>query len=145
MAAVDVDTDTGACRARSLVCVDDAGTILQPQLAQGQVHGGLGLAIGAVFYEEMVYGDDGVPRTTNFADYGLPSAAEMPSFVTVEMETPSPHNPLGAKGIGESGTVVGTPALHSAVLDALRLFGVEHLDLPCSPERVWRALQTAAR
>ncbi len=145
VATVDVDTDTGACRTRSLVCVDDAGTILQPQLAEGQVHGGLGLAVGAVFYEEMVYGDDGVPRTSNFADYGLPSAAEMPSFVTVDMETPSPHNPLGVKGIGESGTVVGTPALHSAVLDALGPFGVDHLDLPCSPERVWQALQNARR
>jgi aerobic carbon-monoxide dehydrogenase large subunit len=133
VAAVEVDTETGSCRVRSLVCVDDAGTILQPRLAEGQVHGGLGLAIGAVFYEEMIYGDDGVPRTSNFADYALVSAAEMPSFLTIEMETPSPFNPLGVKGIGESGTVVGTPALHSAVLDALRPHGVDHLDLPCSP------------
>jgi carbon-monoxide dehydrogenase large subunit len=140
VAAVEVDTETGAARVRSLVCVDDAGTILQPQLAVGQVHGGLGFAVAAALYEEMVYGDNGVPLTANFADYALVSAAEMPSFVTIEMETPSPLNPLGVKGIGESGTVVGTPALQSAVHDALRPYGVEHLDLPCTPERVWRAI-----
>ena len=140
VAAVEVDTETGAARVRSLVTVDDAGVILQPQLAEGQVHGGLGLAVAAVLYEEMVYDDNGVPRTSNFADYALVSAAEMPSFVTIEMETPSPLNPLGVKGVGESGTVVATPALHSAVLDALAPFGVEHLDLPCTPERIWNAI-----
>ena len=143
VATVELDTETGSTRVRSLVCVDDAGTILQPQLAEGQVHGGLALAVAAVLYEEMLYGDDAVPRTTNFADYLLVSAAEMPSFTTIEMQTPSPFNPLGVKGIGESGTVVGTAALQSAVIDALRPYGVEHLDLPCTPERVWRAMQLA--
>jgi aerobic carbon-monoxide dehydrogenase large subunit len=140
VAAVELDTETGSCWVRSLVCVDDAGTILQPQMAEGQVHGGLGLAVGAVLFEEMQY-ENGVPRTSNFADYGIPSAAEMPSFTCIEMETPSPLSPLGVKGIGESGTVVGTPALHSAVLDALRPHGVTEIDLPCSPMRVWEALQ----
>jgi aerobic carbon-monoxide dehydrogenase large subunit len=143
VATVELDTETGETRVRSLVTVDDAGTILQPQLAEGQVHGGLGLAVGAALYEEMVYGDDGVPRTSNFADYALVSAAEMPSFVTIEMETPSPTNPLGVKGVGESGTVVGTPALHSAIHDALLPYGVVHIDLPCTPEKVWRAVQSA--
>ena len=135
VATIELDIETGAVRVRSLVAVDDAGTLLQPQLAEGQVHGGLGLAVAAAIYEEMVYGEDGIPRTANFADYPLVSAAELPSFETSEMETPSPWNPLGVKGVGESGTVVGTPALQSAVLDALREFGVEHLDLPYTPAR----------
>ncbi|HEX3087446.1 MAG TPA: xanthine dehydrogenase family protein molybdopterin-binding subunit [Ilumatobacteraceae bacterium] len=141
VATIVLDIETGAVRVRSLVSVDDAGTLLQPQLAEGQVHGGLAMAVAAALYEEMVYDDDGVPKTGNFADYALVSAAELPSFETYEMETPSPWNPLGVKGVGESGTVVATPALQSAVLDALREFGVEHLDLPYSPLRVWNALQ----
>ena len=143
VATIELDIETGSVRVRSVVAVDDAGTLLQPRLAEGQVHGGLGLAVAAAIYEEMVYGEDGIPRTANFADYALVSAAELPSFETSEMETPSPRNPLGVKGIGESGTVVGTPALQSAVLDALREFGVDHLDLPYTPARVWQALQQA--
>ena len=143
VATIELDTETGGVRVRSLVAVDDAGTLLQPQLAEGQVHGGLGMAVAAAIYEEMVYDHDGVPRTANLADYALVSAAELPSFETHEMQTPSPNNPLGVKGVGESGTVVATPALQSAVLDALAEFGVEHLDLPFTPHRVWRALQAA--
>ena len=143
VATIELDTQTGAVRVRSLVAVDDAGTLLQPQLAEGQVHGGLGMAVAAAIYEEMTYDHDGVPRTANLADYPLVSAAELPSFETHEMQTPSPNNPLGVKGVGESGTVVATPALQSAVLDALREFGVEHLDLPYTPQRVWQALQAA--
>ena len=132
-------------RLRSLVSVDDAGTLLQPQLAEGQVHGGLAMAVAASLYEEMIYDEDGVPKTGNFADYALVSAAELPSFETHEMETPSPWNPIGVKGVGESGTVVATPALQSAVLDALREFGVDHLDLPYSPLRVWEAIQAGRK
>jgi carbon-monoxide dehydrogenase large subunit len=140
LAVVEVDTETGGVVVRSLVSVDDAGVLLQPVLAEGQVHGGLGLAVAAALMEEMVYDESGNPRTATFADYPVISAAEMPSFETHEMETPSPLNPLGVKGVGESGTVVATPALHSAVLDALTVFGVEHLDLPFTPERVWQAI-----
>jgi len=143
VATIELDIETGQVRLRSLVAVDDAGTLLQPELAKGQVHGGLGMAVAAALYEEMVYDADGLSRTANLIDYALVSAAELPSFETHEMETPSPRNPLGVKGIGESGTVVATPALQSAVLDALREFGVEHLDLPYTPERVWRALREA--
>lgn len=145
VAAIELDTETGRSTVRRLVSVDDAGTLLNPMLAEGQVHGGLGLAIAAAFLEEMVYDADGIPRTGSFADYGVISSAETISFDCHEMETPSPWNPLGVKGVGESGTVVATPALHSAVLDALRPFGVDYLDLPCSPERVWQALHTARR
>ncbi|HEX2784543.1 MAG TPA: xanthine dehydrogenase family protein molybdopterin-binding subunit [Ilumatobacteraceae bacterium] len=141
VATIELDIETGAVRVRSLVSVDDAGTLLQPQLAQGQVHGGLALAVAAALYEEMVYDDDGVPRTANLADYALVSAAELPSFETHEMQTPSPWNPLGVKGVGESGTVMATAALQSAVLDALREFGVDHLDLPYTPQRVWQAMK----
>lgn len=139
VAVVEVDTETGAIALRQLVCIDDAGTILNPMIAKGQVHGGLGLAIGASFTEEMVYDENGTPLTTNFADYGVVSSAETISFETHEMETPSPLNPLGAKGIGESGTVVATPAIQSAVIDALAPYGVEHLDFPFTAERVWQA------
>jgi len=141
VAIVEVDTETGLTRAIDLTSVDDAGHILHHASAEGQVHGGLGLAVAAALYEEMVYGDDGVPKTTNFADYLLVSAAEVPNFRAIEMETPTPLNPLGVKGIGESGTVVATPALHSAIIDALAPFGVVHLDLPAAPERVWRAIR----
>lgn len=140
VAAVELDTETGEVRTRSLVSVDDAGTLLNPLLAEGQVHGGLGLAIGAALMEEMVYGPDGIPRTSSFADYSVVSSAETISFECHEMETPSPLNPLGVKGVGESGTVVATPALQSAVHDALVPFGVVHLDLPYTSDRVWAAI-----
>ena len=143
VAVIELDTETGLVRVREMHTVDDAGTILNHQLAEGQVHGGLGLAVGAALYEEMHYAEDGVPKTTNFADYALVSSDTMPSFDTNETETPSPFNPLGVKGIGESGTVVGTPALQSAVMDALSALGVEHLDMPYTPVRVWEALQQA--
>ena len=141
VAVVEIDTETGAVTVRQLVCVDDAGTILNPMIVEGQVHGGLGLAMGACLTEEMIYDDNGTPLTSNFADYGLVSSAETISFEAHEMETPSPLNPLGVKGIGESGTVVATPALQSAVIDALRPFGVKHLDFPFTAERVWQATQ----
>lgn len=140
MAVVEIDPETGSVDIHSLTTVDDAGTILQPVLLEGQVHGGIGLAVGAALFEEMVYSEAGVPLTGNFMDYGIPSAADVTSFATIEMETPSPRNPLGVKGVGESGTVVCTPAIHSAVLDALAPFGVEHIDLPLTAEKVWSAI-----
>lgn len=140
MAVVEIDPELGQVEIRSITTVDDAGTILQPVLLEGQVHGGMGLAVGATLFEEMVYSETGAPMTSNFMDYAIPSAAEFPSFDTIEMETPSPLNPLGVKGVGESGTVVCTPAIHSAVLDALAPFGVEHIDLPLTAEKVWSAI-----
>ena len=142
LAVVEVDTETGHVDVLRLVTIDDAGTILQPVLATGQVHGGLGLAVGAALYEEMVYDSDGNPLTVSFADYAIPSAAETPAFECYEMETPSPRNPLGVKGVGESGTVVATPAIHGAVLDALAPMGIEYLDLPLTPQRIWRAVRS---
>lgn len=140
VAVVEVDTETGSVRLRQMFAVDDAGRIVNQLLAEGQVHGGLVQGIGQALFEEVIYDSDGNPLTGNFADYGFPSAAEVPSFVTVHLETPSPLNDLGAKGIGESGTIGATPAVQNAVIDAVSHLGVRHIDLPCSAQRVWEAL-----
>jgi carbon-monoxide dehydrogenase large subunit len=139
-AVVEVDRDTGAVELRRLVTVDDAGTIINPLLALGQVHGGLGQGVGQALFEEFAYDGDGNPLTTNFADYALVSAVELPSFECRLVETASPNNPLGAKGIAESGTVGAPAAVQNAVVDALAHLGVRHIDLPLTPERVWRAI-----
>jgi aerobic carbon-monoxide dehydrogenase large subunit len=143
-AVVDIDTETGAVELVRFVAVDDAGTLVNPMLAEGQIHGGLAQGIAQALYEGFNYDVDGNPLTSTFLDYLLPSAAELPSFETVFIETPTPLNELGAKGIGESGTIGSTPAVQSAVIDALRPYGVVHLDMPFTPERVWRALQQAS-
>ena len=123
-----------------IVAVDDAGVILNPMLAEGQVHGGLAQGAAQALFEEVRYDDDGNPLTATFADYSVISAAELPMFERVAMETPTPLNALGAKGIGESGTIGSTPAVHNAVIDALAHLGVRHLDMPVTPEKIWRAL-----
>ncbi|MCU1394046.1 MAG: Carbon-monoxide dehydrogenase, molybdopterin binding, large subunit [Ilumatobacteraceae bacterium] len=143
LAVVELDIETGQARLRQLVAVDDAGTIVNPLLAEGQVHGGLAQGIAQALFEEVVYDDDGNPLTSNFADYGIVSAAELPSFQTVHAETPTPLNELGAKGIGESGTIGATPAVQSAVIDAVAHLGVRHIDMPCTPNRVWNAIRAA--
>ena len=143
VAVVEVDAETGEVRLCRLVAVDDAGVILNPLLADGQVHGGLAQGAAQALWEGVAYDDDGNPLTANFADYGIVSAAELPSFERVPMETPTPLNELGAKGIGESGTVGATPAVHNAVIDAVAHLGIEHLDMPLTPQVVWRALRAA--
>jgi carbon-monoxide dehydrogenase large subunit len=144
VAVVEVDVETGAVRLVRLVAADDAGRILNPLLAEGQVHGGLAQGAAQALIEEVVYDSDGNPLTANLADYAFISAAELPSFETVHLETPSPRNDLGAKGIGESGTIGSTPAVQNAVVDAVAHLGVRHIPLPCTPERVWRAIRDAA-
>jgi carbon-monoxide dehydrogenase large subunit len=143
VAVVEVDTETGEVELRRLVAVDDAGRIINPVIAEGQVHGGVAAGVGQALYEEFVYDDDGNPLTASFLGYAFPSAAELPSWDVVGMETPTPVNALGAKGIGESGTIGATPAVQSAVIDALAPFGIRHIDMPMNGERVWRALQDA--
>jgi carbon-monoxide dehydrogenase large subunit len=143
LAVVELDIETGQTRLRQLVAVDDAGRIINPLLAEGQVHGGLAQGIAQALFEEIVYDEDGNPLTSNFADYGIVSAAELPSFQTVHAETPSPLNDLGAKGIGESGTIGSTPAVQSAVIDAVAHLGIKHIDMPCTPNRVWNAIRAA--
>ena len=142
VAVVEVDTETGSIDLQRIITVDDAGTILNPMLALGQVHGGLAQGLAQGLFEEFVYDSDGNPQTSTFADYMIPSAADLPSFECALTETPSPNNPMGFKGIAESGTIGGPPAVQNAVVDALSHLGVRHLDLPLTPERVWEAIAT---
>ncbi len=125
------------------VPVDAAGRILHPLLADGQRHGGLAQGIAQALCEEIVYDEDGNPLTSNLADFTFVSACELPSFELVPMETPTHANPLGAKGIGESGTIGATPAVQNAVVDALSHLGVRHIDMPATPHRVWNTIQEA--
>ncbi|HEC08599.1 MAG TPA: xanthine dehydrogenase family protein molybdopterin-binding subunit, partial [Acidimicrobiales bacterium] len=143
VAVVEVDLDTGGTEMVRMVAVDDAGTMLNPLLVEGQVHGGLAQGVAQALLEEFRYDEDGNPLTVNLADYPIPSAAELPSFERIPMETPTFMNPLGAKGIGESGTIGATPAVQNAVVDAVSHLGVRHIDMPCTPERVWAAITEA--
>jgi carbon-monoxide dehydrogenase large subunit len=143
VAVVEVDTETGKVLLRRMVTVDDAGTVMNPLLAEGQRHGGIAQGAAQAFLEEVVYDDDGNPLTATFADYPFLSATEVPSFELVDMETPTSYNPLGAKGIGEAGSIGSTPAVQNAVIDAVSHLGVRHIDMPTSPQRVWRAIQAA--
>ena len=137
---VEVDTDTGRVRPLRHVAVDDCGRILNPLIVSGQQHGGAIQGISQALWEEMVYDGQGTPLTATFVDYALPTAADAITLETSNTETPTPVNPLGAKGIGESATIGSTPAVQNAVVDALSHLGVKHVDLPCTPERVWRAI-----
>ncbi|HEY7146465.1 MAG TPA: xanthine dehydrogenase family protein molybdopterin-binding subunit [Streptosporangiaceae bacterium] len=141
VAVAEVDTETGKAVLRRLIAVDDAGTVLNPLLAEGQRHGGLAQGAAQAFLEEVVYDGDGNPLTATLADYPFLSATEVPSFELVDMQTPTSYNPLGAKGIGEAGSIGSTPAVQSAIIDALAHLGVRHIDLPATPQRVWQALQ----
>jgi carbon-monoxide dehydrogenase large subunit len=140
---VEVDPETGQVDLLRVVAVDDCGTIINPMIVEGQVHGGLVQGLAQALWEQMVYAPDGQPLTANLADYTFPSACEVPFFETLSQSTPSPLNPLGAKGVGESGTVASTPAAVNAVLDALRPLGVNHLEMPLTPVRVWEAIRSA--
>ena len=143
VAVVEVDTETGEVELRRHVAVDDAGVIINPVIAEGQVHGGVAAGVAQALFEEFSYDEEGNPMNASFLGYAFASAAELPSWDVVGMETPTPVNNLGAKGIGESGTIGATPAVQSAVIDALASFGVSHIDMPANGERVWRALQDA--
>jgi carbon-monoxide dehydrogenase large subunit len=143
VAVVEVDFETGRVVPIAHFAVDDCGVIVNPLLVDGQVHGGLASGIAQALWEQVLYDADGNPITSTLAEYAIPSAAELPSFTTAHTETPSPVNDLGAKGIGESATVGSTPAVQNAVVDALSHLGVRHIDIPCTPERVWRAIRAA--
>jgi aerobic carbon-monoxide dehydrogenase large subunit len=143
VAVVEVDTETGHVKLIRHVACDDAGRVINPLLLEGQIHGGIAQGAAQALLEEVRYDDDGNPITGNLADYAFISAAELPSFEVVAMETPTPINPLGAKGIGESGTIGSTPAVQSAVVDAVSHLGVRHIDMPATAERVWQAIQAA--
>ena len=140
---VEVDTETGAVVVARHIACDDAGTIINPLLVDGQVHGGIAQGVAQALLEVIAYDPDGNPITSNLADYGFISAAELPSFERVPMETPTSRNPLGAKGIGEAGTIGSTPAVHNAVINAVSHLGVTHIDMPCTSLNVWTAIQAA--
>ncbi len=140
VAAVEVDSVTGETTLRSITACDDAGTLINPLIAEGQIHGGIAQGAAQVLLEEMVYDHDGNPLATNLVDYPAISAPDLPSFELVAMETPTPLNPLGAKGIGESGTIGSGPAILNAVCDALSHLGIHHMDMPTTPQRIWKAI-----
>jgi len=142
LCAAEVDTETGMVTIRSYVAVDDIGKVINPLIVEGQVHGGIAQGIAQALYEEAVYDDDGNLTTTTLADYLVPSAADLPSYVTDRTESPA-ANRLGVKGVGEAGTIASTPAVVNAIVDALRPFGINDITMPCTPERVWRAIQNA--
>ena len=141
--AVAIDPETGVLTVERLVWVDDAGTVVNPMLAEGQLLGGIAQGIGEAVLERIVYDDDGQLLTGSFMDYGIPRAADMPPVTLERMETPSPANLLGAKGIGEAGAIGAPAAIACAVMDALRPLGVKHLDMPYSPARLWHAIRSA--
>jgi aerobic carbon-monoxide dehydrogenase large subunit len=143
LCAVEVDTETGRARIRSYVCVDDVGKVINPMIVQGQIHGGLAQGIAQALFEEAVYDTEGNLVSGTMADYLVPSAPDLPSFVTDRTETPATSNPLGVKGVGEAGTIASTPAVVNAVVDALRPLGVSDVAMPCTPERIWQAVKKA--
>jgi carbon-monoxide dehydrogenase large subunit len=144
ISVVEVDTETGQVKMLRHVAVDDCGRILNPMLVTGQQHGGIAQGAAQALFEVVLYDDDGNPVTSNLMDYAIPSAAELISFETSNTETPSPQNPLGAKGIGESGTIGSTPAIQNAVVDAVSHLGIRHIDMPLSAQTVWKAIQAAS-
>jgi carbon-monoxide dehydrogenase large subunit len=140
VAVVEVDTETGKVTHLRQIACDDAGTVLNPLLLEGQIHGGIAQGSAQALLEEFVYDADGNPKTGNLAEYAFISAVEAPQIELVAMATATPRNPLGAKGVGESGTIGSTPAVQSAVVDAVAHLGVRHIDMPTTPERVWQAI-----
>jgi carbon-monoxide dehydrogenase large subunit len=142
LCATEVDTETGFVTIRSYVAVDDIGKVVNPMIVEGQVHGGLAQGIAQALYEEGVYDDEGNLITSTLVDYLVPSAADLPSYVTDRTESPA-SNRLGVKGVGEAGTIASTPAVVNAIVDAVRPLGIRDITMPCTPERVWRAIQAA--
>ncbi len=143
LCAAEVDTETGAVRLRSYVSVDDVGVIMNPLIVAGQMHGGIVQGIAQALFEEAVYDDQGTLVSGSFVDYTLPTAADTISFVNDNTVSPSTTNDLGAKGVGEAGCIASTPAVVNAIVDALRPLGINDIQMPCTPERVWRAIQSA--
>ena len=144
IAVVEVDTGTGQVKHLRQIACDDAGKVVNPLLLDGQIHGGIAQGAAQALMEEVRYDEDGNPITSNLAEYSMISAAELPSFEVIHMETPTFANPLGVKGIGESGTIGSTPAVQSAVCDALKHLGVRHVDMPATPEKIWQAIKSAS-
>jgi carbon-monoxide dehydrogenase large subunit len=144
LAVVEVDAETGHVDLLRHVAVDDCGRILNPALVRGQQHGGIAQGIAQALFEHVVFDEVGNPMAGTLTTYLMPSAADLPPLETANTETPTHVNPLGAKGVGEAGSIGSTPAVQSAVVDAIAHLGVRHVDLPCSPEHVWLAIRSAS-
>jgi aerobic carbon-monoxide dehydrogenase large subunit len=138
---VDIEKETGAIKIRRFVAIDDCGTIINPMVVEGQVHGGLTQGLAPAMYEELIHDEDGTLLNGSFMDYLVPTAVESPKWETGHTITPSPHHPIGAKGVGESPTVGAPPAIANAIIDALSPYGIKHLDIPITPQKVWQALK----
>jgi carbon-monoxide dehydrogenase large subunit len=145
IASVEIEPDTGAITIDRYIAVDDCGNLINPKLADGQIHGGVAQGIGQALYEGLSWDEDGQPMSASFMQYAVPRAHQMPRLETGHTVTPSPVNPLGVKGIGESGAIGAPPAVVNAVMDAVRRLGVENLDMPLTPAKVWTALQEATK
>jgi carbon-monoxide dehydrogenase large subunit len=145
VAVVDLDPETGAVTLRKYVAVDDCGPQINPMIVEGQVHGGIVQGLGQALWEEAVYDEQGQLLTGSLMDYAVPRADVLCDLEVDSTVTPSPHHPLGVKGIGEAGTIASTCAAYNAVMDALRPFGVESIRMPMTPERVWHAIQSAQK
>ncbi|MGV9795000.1 MULTISPECIES: molybdopterin cofactor-binding domain-containing protein [unclassified Gordonia (in: high G+C Gram-positive bacteria)] len=143
LCAAEVDTETGLVTIRKYVCVDDIGAVINPLIVEGQVHGGLAQGIAQALYEDAIYDESGTLLSGSFAEYLVPGAPDLPHFTTDRTETRATGNALGVKGVGEAGTIASTPAVVNSVIDAVRHFGVADVEMPCSPMRVWRAIQSA--
>jgi len=143
IAVVEVDPETGAVKILKYVAVDDVGRVINPMIVDGMVHGGIAQGVGQALWEHGVYSEDGQLLTGTMMDYALPKADALPSYVTERTVTPSPINPLGVKGAGETGTIASTPAIANAVIDALEPFGLTHLDIPLTPQKIWKAVAAA--
>ncbi|MEV4514352.1 xanthine dehydrogenase family protein molybdopterin-binding subunit [Dactylosporangium sp. NPDC049525] len=141
LCATLVDTDTGHVTIHRYVAVDDVGKVVNPLIVEGQVHGGIAQGIAQALHEQAVYDESGTLLTGSFVEYTIPSAADLPHLVTDRTETPATSNPLGVKGVGEAGAIASTPAVVNAIVDALRPYGVADITMPCTPERVWRAIK----
>ncbi|MFM8416528.1 MAG: xanthine dehydrogenase family protein molybdopterin-binding subunit, partial [Actinomycetota bacterium] len=143
IAIVEVDTETGKVDVLKYVAVDDCGKQINPLIVEGQVHGGVVQGLAQALYEEAVYDSDGNLKTSNLAEYLVPAACDVPPITTDFTVTPSPTNELGVKGIGEAGTIGAASTVMNAVIDALSGLGINHLDMPASPNNVWKAIQAA--
>jgi carbon-monoxide dehydrogenase large subunit len=141
IAVVDIDRGTGMVKVRRFVAVDDCGNVINPMIVEGQLHGGLTMGLAPALYEEISYDENGNVQGGSFMDYLVPTAMETPAWELDRTVTPSPHHPFGAKGVGESATVGAPPAIANAVVDALSHLGVKHIDIPITPEKVWRILK----
>ncbi|MBI3536362.1 MAG: molybdopterin-dependent oxidoreductase, partial [Chloroflexi bacterium] len=142
LAVVEVDPDTGKVDLTRYAAVDDVGKVINPMIVDGQLHGGVAQGVGQALWENTVYDENGQLLSGSFMDYAMPIASNLPLYENARIETPSPVNPLGAKGAGETGTIASTPAVANAVIDALKPFGVKHIDLPLTSEKVWRAMHS---